>query len=83
MVWSYFEVKNVTKHDHDRSPNDQRSDMMNPNNPEYQAAMDNHSDQLNPNNDAYWSSRESNDPDEDFEDGFEDDSDLDEENDND
>lgn len=40
-----------------RSPNDDRSDSMNPNNDDYQAAMDNHSDQMNPNNDAYWSSR--------------------------
>src|SRR4030042_1280606 len=40
-----------------RSSNDDRSDSMNPNNDDYQAAMDNHSDQMNPNNDAYWSSR--------------------------
>lgn len=40
-----------------RSPNDDRSDSMNPNNDDYHAAMDNHSDQMNPNNDAYWSSR--------------------------
>ena len=40
-----------------RSPNDDRSDSMNPNNDDYQAAVDNHSDQMNPNNDAYWSSR--------------------------
>jgi hypothetical protein len=40
-----------------RSPNDDRSDSMNPNNDAYQAAMDNRSDQMNPNNDAYWSSR--------------------------
>ena len=40
-----------------RSPNDDRSDSMNPNNDSYQAAMDNRSDQMNPNNDAYWSSR--------------------------
>ena len=40
-----------------RSPNDDRSDSMNPNNDSYQAAMDNHSNQMNPNNDAYWSSR--------------------------
>ena len=37
------------------SPNDQRS--MNPNNPQYQSAMDNRSNQLNPNNPAYRSSR--------------------------
>lgn len=40
-----------------RSPNDDRSDSMNPNDPAYQASMDNRSDQLNPNNPAYWSSR--------------------------
>mgnify|MGYP001155985223 FL=1 len=40
-----------------RSPNDDRSDSMNPNNDAYQASMDNRSDQMNPNNDAYWSSR--------------------------
>lgn len=40
-----------------RAPNDDRSDSMNPNNPDYQASMDNRSDQLNPNNPAYWSSR--------------------------
>ncbi|MFC1952599.1 hypothetical protein ACFLWR_00515 [Chloroflexota bacterium] len=39
------------------SPNDDRSDSMNPNNDDYQASMDNRSDQMNPNNDAYWSSR--------------------------
>jgi hypothetical protein len=40
-----------------RSPNDDRSDSMNPNNDDDQASMDNRSDQMNPNNDAYWSSR--------------------------
>ncbi len=40
-----------------RSPNDQRSDIMNPNNPEHQAAADNRSNQMNPNNPAYHSSR--------------------------
>ena len=40
-----------------RSPNDDRSDSMNPNNDSCQASMDNRSDQMNPNNDAYWSSR--------------------------
>ena len=43
--------------DEGRSPNDDRSDSMNPNNDSYQASMDNRSDQMNPNNDAYWSSR--------------------------
>ncbi|MFC2070072.1 hypothetical protein ACFLTB_02720 [Chloroflexota bacterium] len=40
-----------------RSPNDDRSDSMNPNNDSHQASTDNRSDQMNPNNDAYWSSR--------------------------
>ena len=40
-----------------RSPNDQRSDVMNPNNPEHQDNMDNRANQLNPNNSAYGSSR--------------------------
>ena len=39
------------------SPNDQRSNVMNPNNPQYQSAIDNRSNQLNPNNPAYRSSR--------------------------
>lgn len=39
------------------SPNDDRSDSMNPNNDACQAANDNRSDQMNPNNDSYWSSR--------------------------
>ena len=39
------------------SPNDDRSDSMNPNNPASQAAADNRSDQMNPNNPAYHSSR--------------------------
>lgn len=40
-----------------RSSNDQRSDALNPNNPEYRDAHDNRSDQLNSNNPAYHSSR--------------------------
>ena len=36
-----------------RSPNDQRSDAMNPNNSEHKAAMENRSNQLNPNDAAY------------------------------
>jgi ubiquitin len=40
-----------------RSPNDDRSDSMNPDNDAYQASMDNRSDQMNPNNPAYHSSR--------------------------
>ena len=39
-----------------RTPNDDRSDSMNPNNDAYQSAMDNHANQTNPNNDAYHSS---------------------------
>lgn len=41
----------------ERSLNDQRSDVMNPNNPEYKDNVDNKSDQMNPNNPAYNSSR--------------------------
>jgi len=37
-------------HDKERSPNDQRSDAKNPNNPEHKDAVDNRSDQKNPNN---------------------------------
>ena len=40
-----------------RSPNDDRADSMNPNNPAHQAATDNHSNQLNPNSPAYHTSR--------------------------
>lgn len=36
-----------------RTPNDDRSDSMNPNNEAYDASMDNHANQLNPNNEAY------------------------------
>lgn len=36
-----------------RTPNDDRSDSMNPNNDAYDASMDNHANQLNPNNEAY------------------------------
>jgi len=43
--------------DSGRSPNDDRSDSMNPNNDAYQASMDNRSNQMNPNNPAYRSSR--------------------------
>ncbi len=32
------------------SPNDQRSDVKNPNNPSYEEDQDNRADQLNPNN---------------------------------
>lgn len=43
-----------------RSPNDQRADALNPNNPEHADAQDNRADQLNPNNEAYRSSRDKN-----------------------
>lgn len=36
-----------------RTPNDDRSDSMNPNNDDYDYANDNRSDQLNPNNERY------------------------------
>ena len=36
-----------------RTPNDDRSDSLNPNNDAYDHSMDNHSNQLNPNNDRY------------------------------
>lgn len=39
------------------SPNDQRSNALNPNNAAYQAAQSNHSDQMNSNNSAYSKSR--------------------------
>ena len=39
------------------TPNDQRSNSMNPNNPAFQAANDNRSNQMNPNNATYRSSR--------------------------
>jgi hypothetical protein len=39
------------------SPNDQRSNTLNPNNPAHQSANNNRSNQLNPNNPAYKSSR--------------------------
>ena len=39
------------------SPNDQRSDALNPNNSAHSAAADNRSNQMNPNNSAYGSSR--------------------------
>ncbi len=42
-----------------RSPNDQRSDALNPNNPAFKAGSDNRSNQLNPNNPASKASRTS------------------------
>jgi hypothetical protein len=44
-----------------RTPNDDRSDSMNPNNDAYQDSLDNRSDQLNPNNDAYQGTRDEQD----------------------
>ncbi len=40
-----------------RSPNDQRSDALNPTSGEHKAASDNRSNQMNPNNPAYRSTR--------------------------
>ena len=39
------------------SPNDKRSNTMNPNNPASKDSADNRSNQMNPNNPAYDSSR--------------------------
>jgi hypothetical protein len=36
-----------------RTPNDDRSDSLNPNNDAYSDSLDNHSNQLNPNNPEY------------------------------
>lgn len=36
-----------------RTPNDDRSDSMNPNNDAYEDSQDNRSNQLNPNNERY------------------------------
>lgn len=36
-----------------RTPNDDRSDSLNPNNQAYQDGQDNRADQLNPNNERY------------------------------
>jgi hypothetical protein len=36
-----------------RTPNDDRSDNLNPNNDAYDSGQDNRSDQLNPNNERY------------------------------
>jgi hypothetical protein len=44
-----------------RTPNDDRSDSMNPNNDAYDYSQDNHSNQLNPNNDAYQGNDDSDD----------------------
>jgi hypothetical protein len=47
-----------------RTPNDDRSDSMNPNNDAYDASMDNHANQLNPNNEAYQGSNTTGDDEE-------------------
>jgi hypothetical protein len=39
------------------TPNDNRSNSLNPNNPAHKAGSDNRSNQKNPNNPAYHSSR--------------------------
>jgi hypothetical protein len=36
-----------------RTPNDDRSDSLNPNNDAYRSSQENRSDQLNPNNERY------------------------------
>lgn len=45
--------------DMSRTPNDDRSDSLNPNNDAYQSSQDNRSDQLNPNNERYQGEKES------------------------
>ncbi len=44
-----------------RTPNDDRSEALNPTSDAYQANQDNHSNQLNPEHEAYQSSRSSGD----------------------
>ena len=39
-----------------QTPNDDRSDSLNPNNDAYDASLDNRANQLNPNNEAYQGS---------------------------
>jgi hypothetical protein len=39
----------MSKGNHGQSPNDQRSNSKNPNNPAHKSAQDNRSNQLNPN----------------------------------
>lgn len=41
----------------ERTPNDQRSDVKNPNSPDHQSDLDNRSGQLDPQNPKYDSSR--------------------------
>ena len=47
----------MTKGKGDRTPNDDRSDSKNPNNPAFKAAQDNRAEQLNPDHEAYHKSR--------------------------
>ena len=44
-----------------RTPNDDRSDSMNPNNDAYEESQDNRANQLNPNNDRYQGSQDNED----------------------
>lgn len=48
-----FGTKTKRNFDMGGTPNDDRSDSMNPNNDAYDDSQDNRSNQLNPNNDAY------------------------------
>ena len=41
----------------EKTPDDDRSDSLNPNNDDYKEGQDNRSNQMNPNNPAYRSSR--------------------------
>lgn len=48
-----------------RTPNDDRSDSMNPNNDAYWDSLDNHSNQLNSNHNAYQGAAACDDEDDD------------------
>jgi hypothetical protein len=50
---SFRPIKLAPEHNMSRTPNDDRSDSMNPNNDAYDDAQDNRSNQLNPNNERY------------------------------
>ena len=47
-----------------RTPNDDRSDSLNPNNDSHQSSQDNRSDQLNPNNERFAGNQEEDDDEE-------------------
>lgn len=47
-----------------RTPNDDRSDSKNPNNPAYEASEENRADQLNPNNPEYKGEKDEDEPEE-------------------